>query len=290
MQLGPPPIYIPQVVLPAPPEMPFYGQWDFWVSVGTMILATVTAWLAVETRRMRRGADRALDVTQNAMKAQAEDTRNSLGVAERNAEAALRNAMANQEQAADMRRSLEIAKRTADAAMMSAETNQEQINALRRQDRAWISVAPPNVEKLSELADLVSTLGFFYAPLIFTNYGKGIAIITRASARFHTLPKGEALPSEPEYDCPENRKMEGRVLLPPNAPYRPLSPPLSSLDFKPVWRGDRDLWLYGFVDYLDIHNIGYQTRFCFFYAIQGGFSPNRTDFYVSGPNAYNQFI
>ena len=42
------------------PELPFYEQWDFWVSIGTMLLAGVTAWLAIETRRIRRGSDEAM--------------------------------------------------------------------------------------------------------------------------------------------------------------------------------------------------------------------------------------
>lgn len=43
-----------------PSELPFYEQWDFWVSIGTLLLAGVTGWLAVETRRIRRGSDEAM--------------------------------------------------------------------------------------------------------------------------------------------------------------------------------------------------------------------------------------
>ena len=33
------------------PEKPFYQEWDFWVSLGTLILVLVTAWVAIRRRR-----------------------------------------------------------------------------------------------------------------------------------------------------------------------------------------------------------------------------------------------
>ena len=181
MFLQAPTASIPPIVLPPIPEGRFYAQWDFWVSLGTMLLAMVTAWLALETRRMRRGADRALEVMQSAMWAQSEDTH----------------------------RSLDIARRNADAALMSASANQEQIAALRRQDRAWIIVSPPNMEKLAGFGADESILNIFYAPIVITNHGKGIAMITCASARFQVLTRDQELPPEPEYPSPYGRKMEG---------------------------------------------------------------------------------
>lgn len=56
-----------QATLPAPinvtvslPEHPFYAQWDFWLAAITLVLAGTTAWLALETRQMRIGSDRAM--------------------------------------------------------------------------------------------------------------------------------------------------------------------------------------------------------------------------------------
>ena len=79
------------------------------------------------------------------------------------------------------------------------------------------------------------------------------------------------------------------MLLPPSASLQPLFPPLSSLEFQPVRKGNSDLWLYGFVDYTDIHETAHQVRFCFRYVVQGGFSPHETNLYVAGPEAYNRF-
>jgi hypothetical protein len=39
----------------------WYLQWDFWVSVFTLLLAVGTIWLALETRGMRKGSDKAMD-------------------------------------------------------------------------------------------------------------------------------------------------------------------------------------------------------------------------------------
>jgi hypothetical protein len=35
-------------------------QWDFWLSVFTLLLAVATLWLVFETRRMRKGGDAAM--------------------------------------------------------------------------------------------------------------------------------------------------------------------------------------------------------------------------------------
>jgi hypothetical protein len=41
-------------------DKPWYFQWDLWVSVFTLLLAVGTIWLALETRRMRKGSDNAM--------------------------------------------------------------------------------------------------------------------------------------------------------------------------------------------------------------------------------------
>lgn len=93
----------PLVVQMLAPEKLFYQEWDFWVSIGTMLLALATIWLALETRRMRRGSDKAMGElakhAENAAKAsleQAKDTRTALEIATRNAAASERLAEANE--------------------------------------------------------------------------------------------------------------------------------------------------------------------------------------------------
>jgi len=43
-------------------DRPFYTEWDFWVSVFTLVLAVGTLWLAFETRGMRKSADQGMRV------------------------------------------------------------------------------------------------------------------------------------------------------------------------------------------------------------------------------------
>jgi hypothetical protein len=40
-------------------DKPFYLLWDFWLSVFTLVLAVGTIWIALETRSMRKGSDKA---------------------------------------------------------------------------------------------------------------------------------------------------------------------------------------------------------------------------------------
>ena len=42
------------------PEKPWYQNWELWVSVCTLLLACATIWLALETRRMRKGSEGAM--------------------------------------------------------------------------------------------------------------------------------------------------------------------------------------------------------------------------------------
>ena len=51
-----PPIHVTVVA----PEHLWYMQWDFWLSVFTLLLADATLWLVFETRRLRKGSDAAM--------------------------------------------------------------------------------------------------------------------------------------------------------------------------------------------------------------------------------------
>ena len=53
LQLPAPPEHVRIVFMPAI-EKPFYTEADFWVAIGTVLLACITAWLAWETRELRR--------------------------------------------------------------------------------------------------------------------------------------------------------------------------------------------------------------------------------------------
>lgn len=76
--------------------------------------------------------------------------------------------------------------------------------------------------------------------------------------------------------------------MPPDAPAQGLQPGISNFDFMPVYERKSSLWLYGYIDYLDINDRPHQSRFCFQYHVPGGFNPNPEGFYISGPEAYNR--
>ena len=65
MPIPPPPVPPIRVEF-ITPEPLWYAQWDFWVSVGTLILAAVTGWYAWETRRLRKGSDKAVAAAQQS--------------------------------------------------------------------------------------------------------------------------------------------------------------------------------------------------------------------------------
>jgi hypothetical protein len=96
MQLQLPPMP-PIVVQWITPEAPFYAQWDFWLSVVTMLLVIVTFLLVLETRRMRTSSDTSM--------------REILKHAEASADAASRSAKAAETSADTSRTSVELRNR-----------------------------------------------------------------------------------------------------------------------------------------------------------------------------------
>jgi len=131
-------------------------------------------------------------------------------------------------------------------------------------------------------------LEVIYVYPVIRNYGKTIAKITLAKAKFLVLPYGQRLPDEPDYASPEFNSVAGINLLPPDNPAMALQPSVSNLDFMPVYERKATLWLYGFVDYYDTNGLSHQTRFCLEYCVPGGFNPNAEGFFLSGPEKYTR--
>jgi len=60
---------------------------------------------------------------------------------------------------------------------------------------------------------------------------------------------------------------------------------------RPVYCGDKSLWIYGFVEYRDTFDALHEMRYCFCYFPQlGGSDPATSGFYMEGPPVYNQEI
>lgn len=156
------------------------------------------------------------------------------------------------------------------------------------EQRAWVfvSLLASASEIVSKFIPSPTQLEILYVNPVFRNYGKTIAKITLAKAKFLALPNGQRLPNEPDYGGPEFNTVAVTSLLPPDNPAQGLQPGISSLDFLPVYERKATLWLYGFVDYYDANGVGHQTRFCFEYRVPAGFNPNAESFFLSGPEAY----
>jgi hypothetical protein len=69
------------------PASPWYAQWDFWVSVGTLVVALMTGCYAWETRRPRKGSDRSMAALSRHAEAAAKVSQDSAAAAQRSAEA-----------------------------------------------------------------------------------------------------------------------------------------------------------------------------------------------------------
>ena len=50
----------------------------------------------------------------------------------------------------------------------------------------------------------------------------------------------------------------------------------------------KQLFLYGLIEYRDIAERPFWSRFCYLYHVQAGFNPLPTGWYVGGPPAYNK--
>jgi len=184
-------------------------------------------------------------------------------------------------------------RRAADAAAKAAKEAANQVRVLVNEQRPWLLVSlPPSAsEMVAKFVPEPTTLSFLYVYPVVRNYGKTIARITLSKAKLLVLADGQKLPADPDYEGSGFNTIGASALLPPDTATQALQPGISNFDFMPIYERKSTLWLYGFVDYLDINDINdrpHQSRFCFEYRAPGGFNPNPEGFYISGPEAYNR--
>ena len=73
------------------PNNPFYTEADFWVALGTVLLACVTAWLALETRKLRRDGAESITAARRSADAAQENSKAALASLKIAEESMLRN-------------------------------------------------------------------------------------------------------------------------------------------------------------------------------------------------------
>jgi hypothetical protein len=187
------------------------------------------------------------------------------------------------------RSSADAGKETAKATAQNADATNKTIENLMIGQRAWV------VASIGKIADFIPSpnrLELLWVMPTFTNCGKTPARIIRVRAREHQVPTMDDLPAKPTYEGKGDpsvivSKFDGNLLLPPNAAIQPITIGISSSDFPAIWMGKPVLYLYGFVDYLDVYDRAWTTNFCFLYNVPAGFNPNPKGFYIGGPAVYN---
>jgi hypothetical protein len=172
-----------------------------------------------------------------------------------------------------------IARDAADAAKASAD-------AFLNSERAWILAVIGQLPEFNPTPDRIEILWVF--PTL-KNFGKTPARLKRVAGVVKLILPGQQLPAVPEYPKGQGFDDVVDIVLPPQGTMEPRLG-VSGGEFTTVRDGRATLYVHGFVEYLDVHDIKRRTAYCFAYVIQSGYSPAPTGFYpfLTGPPAYTE--
>ena len=134
--------------------------------------------------------------------------------------------------------------------------------------------APPSPYQL----EMIWVLPFF------RNYGRTPARIKRIWAAFTQIGTFTA---EPTYESP-NTNTSYDLVVPPDVAVQPISLAMSTRELAAANEANVSVCIYGYVDYLDVADRQFKTKFCYVYRLQLGYNPLPSGFYMGGPPAYNQ--
>jgi hypothetical protein len=227
------------------PEPLWYAQWDFWVSVGTILLAMMTGWLALETRRMRRGSDKAMGEL-------AKHAENAAAAAKESAEVAKKSAEALTSQTDVMASALKVAERSAIASEKSAAAADQSATLALQSERAWVMLT--KVQSSPNLVKLV-----FLVISEFVNSGRTPSSELQMSQDLKVVPGG--LNVEPVYfpfgvGSSKGSLAAGEYCQLPN------SIQLSPQEFAQVMNGAAIFYVYGIAKYKDVFGLPHETKWC----------------------------
>jgi hypothetical protein len=185
----------------------------------------------------------------------------------------------------ETRKATDAATRSSEAAKLSAEVAEKSVAALKDSERVWLLAdirgAPdgyrPNGSKRIDHWEL--------KPLIH-NYGKSVAILTSVRVHLECVPKEYLLPPEPDYEnCIAILPTRFPIAPEPRWAYQPCRLKMTEDHFFSVLLGEKSVWVYGCLDYLDSFGGAHTTRFCFFFRI----GDRRDGFYPEGPASYIRY-
>jgi hypothetical protein len=180
-------------------------------------------------------------------------------------------------------------KKAAEAAREGAEAANKTAGVMMEAERAWVAIfIPPEKDGSTYRPGPAETLTILYVKPALKNFGKTIAVAKTMKARLQLVPVKEALPPIPIYDSAETQTLTGDITLFPEVPFQPFSLGISNGDMRRVFNREVNLWVYGYVDFIDAFGRPWETKFCMVFHIPGGFNPNPQGFYISGPEEYNR--
>jgi hypothetical protein len=170
------------------------------------------------------------------------------------------------------------------AANRSAEAAGRNIEVLISIERPWIIV---DIGKIPEFTPDPNKLEILWISATFENKGRTAARVLRYSMRDHQILRGDQLPEEPQYEKP----VTVDLVLGQDSPMQPATVGMPGADFADIWTGKKKLYMYGYVDYLDLAGTERQTRFCYRYRVPRGFFPGEAGFYIAtdAPTPYWRF-
>ncbi len=154
-----------------------------------------------------------------------------------------------------------------------------QLHATKIGERAWLV---PNIGSIEE----TKIKGTFQVICQITNNGRTPAWVTAAGSVGLIRNSEKELPTTPPYTPMGPFSNTGSV-LPPTA-WLPQGFPLTNEQLKMLVKGEKALYITGFVEYKDIYKIEHRTSYCFqLKKAQDLTLPVPLDFCIAGPPEYN---
>jgi hypothetical protein len=178
---------------------------------------------------------------------------------------------------------------------IAAEAARASAESIKRSERAWIQAGPDMPEfKIENLAPPGGAIAVFNWSI--TNTGRTPARLLEIAARYRLIKSLNRISDVPEYNGDlEKIPLYENLLIPSERAwsFQPLEPSVLSPDeITAIKKGDRTLFAYGYVNYLDVFGDRHETGFCYCYLVpQGGmvsFAKEGWRPYLQAPPAYKK--
>jgi hypothetical protein len=160
-------------------------------------------------------------------------------------------------------------------------------------ERAWIQVelGAPDFR----LQTLTGNNGVGVLNWSITNTGRTPARLVEIAARYSLIRSLNRIPEEPKYEGDlEKIPLYGKLLAPKESfwSFQELEPShITQDDLTTITRGERTLFVYGYVIYLDVFDAHHELGFCYYYSVpQGGIPFVKEGWrpYLQAPAEYNK--